>query len=245
MPRPALLVLLTCLLTGCASNIVDTDLLVSNTLLLPPSSAKAVFIQSRNSSDNQQVTLNDLESRLTAKGYRVVTDPDTAQYLVFTNIVYCNQTRPDLPVETMVASGYGSGFGSSLLSGLSGLAGMAGSVAAMHPAAGAGWGLGQMVIGGVSSVLGGLSGMFGSSSPAPQPRVSDEIIYACVADLQIIDRSQSSGGVSPAAPKPGSSPPPGVYQTRLGASVHQRKLKVEEATPLVQSRLSAAVAGHF
>lgn len=245
MPRPALLVLLTWLLTGCARNVVDTDLLISNTVLLPPSSATAVFIQSRNSSDNQQVILNDLESRLAAKGYHIVTDPDTAQYLLFTNIVYCNQMRPELPVETMVASGYGSSFGGSLLSGLSNLAGIAGSVAAVHPAAGAGLGLGQMAIGTASSVLGGLSGLFGAHNPAPQSRVSDEIIYACVADLQIIDRSQSTGGVILAAPKPGSSPPPGVYQTRLGASVHQRKLNVEEATPLVQSRLSAAVAGHF
>ena len=37
----------------------------------------------------------------------------------------------------------------------------------------------------------------------------------------------------------------GVYQTRLAASVHQKKMKEEEATPSLQQTLSAAVAGKF
>ena len=38
---------------------------------------------------------------------------------------------------------------------------------------------------------------------------------------------------------------PGVYQTRLAADVHQKKLDEAEATPLLQQKLSAAVAGNF
>ena len=52
-------------------------------------------------------------------------DPRTAAYELLTNIVYCNQTKVELPVEAIVASGYGSGIGSSLISGLRGLTGMA------------------------------------------------------------------------------------------------------------------------
>jgi hypothetical protein len=40
-------------------------------------------------------------------------------------------------------------------------------------------------------------------------------------------------------------PSPGAYQTQLTASVNQKKLDEPEATPLVQQKLSAAVAGHF
>ena len=54
-------VLLSLPLTAYAGNIKDTDLITSNTFFLPPSTANTVFIQARNSSDNQGVSLTDLE----------------------------------------------------------------------------------------------------------------------------------------------------------------------------------------
>jgi len=236
MRRRLLLPILLGLLTGCAGNIVDTDLLVSNTFFLPPTPANTVFIQNRNASDNQQVTLSDLASRLAAKGYRVVIDHETAQFLVFTNIVYCNQTKPDLPVEVIVSGGYGSSIGSTIMSGLSNVAGMASMF---------GGPMGMAAGGAASSVFGSLSGIFGSSGPSVQYKQPEGIVYACVADLQITDRSKAGGASVPESPAPGSSPPPWVYQTRVGASVHQKKFNAEEATPLVQQRLSAAVAGYL
>ena len=173
--------------TGCAANVRDTDLLASNSLMLPPSTARTVFLQNRNASDNQAVSLHDLRARLNLKGYEVVQDPQAAGYVVLTNIVYCNQTKVELPVEDLVAGGYGSGIGGSIMSGLHGLTG--------------------------------------------------------VADLQITELART-GGTLPVSP-PGTTPPAGVYQTRLAASVYQKKLDEQEATPLVQQRLSAAVAGHF
>jgi hypothetical protein len=94
-----------------AGNIKDTDLISSNTFFLQPSIQNTVFAQARNSSDNQAATLVDLGPRLTAKGYQVVQDPDGANYIVLANIVYCNVTKPELPVEAIVASGYGSASG--------------------------------------------------------------------------------------------------------------------------------------
>ena len=231
-------ILLLILLGGCASNIKDTDLLNSNLLMLPPSGADTVFVQSRNTSDNTAVALNDLTARLTAKGYRIVQDPNTAQYVVLTNIVYCNLTKPELPVETMVASGYGSSIGSTLMSGLSGLANMAGSLAgSVIPGAGM---VGMVAssavpaaMGAVGSVGSAVGGMFtGPSGPKP----NDDVVYACVADMQVTDRTKMATGNGGTA---------GIYQSRLAASVYQRKLDEEEATPLLQQRLSAAVAGHF
>lgn len=228
---------------GCAANVVDTDLLVSNTFFLPPTVANSVFIQSRNASDNQKVTLSDLESRLTAKGYQVVKDHQTAQYLLFTNIVYCNQTKPDLPVEMIVSGGYGSGIGGSIMSGLGSLASMAGSVAAMHPAGAAAGALAQ----GATSAFGSMGGMFGGMGgrPSVEYKQAEGLVYACVADVQITDRSKAGSDQPPATPTPGTPAPPGIYQTRIGASVYQLKVDVEEATPMVQQRLSGAVAGYF
>jgi len=229
--------LLTLPLAAYAGNVKDTDLIASNTFFLPPSTAKTVFIQARNSSDNQGVSLTDLGSRLTAKGYQIIPDPSAAHYIVLANIVYCNVTKPEMPVENIVAGGYGAGIGSSLMGGLhslSGLAGMAGPHGAM---AGAAASMGLSAIEGVSGAIGGMLG--GSAAP----NMPDDVNYACVADLQITE--QGTAASAPASAKSETGPPPGVYQTRLAADVHQKKLDEVEATPLLQQRLSAAVAGNF
>ena len=81
-----LLILIALPLNAYAGNIKDTDLIASNTFFLPPSTHKTVFVQARNSSDNQGVSFHDLVPRLTAKGYEVVQDHSAAHYIVLANI---------------------------------------------------------------------------------------------------------------------------------------------------------------
>mgnify|MGYP001563034211 CR=1 FL=1 len=230
-------VLLALPLTVYAGNIKDTDLITSNTFFLPPSKANTVFIQARNSSDNQGVSLSDLGSRLTAKGYQIIQDPSAAHYIVLANIVYCNVTKPEMPVESIVASGYGSGIGSSIMGGLHGLTGMASMAGPQGAIAGTAASMGLSAIEGVGSAIGS---MFSGPST---PKMPDDVNYACVADLQITEQGATAS--APSTTKPGSGAQPGVYQTRLAADVHQKKLDEAEATPLLQQRLSAAVAGNF
>ena len=219
-------------LLSYAGNIKDTDLISSNNFFLPPSAEKTVFIQARNSSDNQEVSLHDLGARLSAKGYQIVNDPDNAHYIVLANIVYCNITKPEMPVEAMVASGYGSAFNTTMgaLQGLSSMASMAGPYGAMGGAAAS---MGLSAIQGISDLL---------SSSDSAPKMPDDVNYACVADIQITEQKTVK---LPSGMKSGTGQEPGVYQTRLAADVHQKKLKEAEATPLLQQKLSAAVAGNF
>ena len=225
-------------LSVSAGNIKDTDLIASNTFFLPPSTHKTVFVQARNSSDNQGVSFHDLVSRLTAKGYEVVQDHTAAHYIVLANIVYCNITKPEMPVEAMVAGGYGSGFGSKMMSGLQGLSGMASMAGPQGAMAGAAASMGLNAIEGIGSAVGSL---FSSSSSSP--KMPDDVNYACIADIQIAEQGQ--GDSAPVPAKSGAGHQPGVYQTRLAADVHQKKLDEAEATPLLQQKLSAAVAGNF
>jgi hypothetical protein len=220
-----------------AGNIKDTDLITSNTFFLPPSTAKTVFIQARNSSDNESVSLTDLGARLTAKGYQIIQDPGEAHYIVLANIVYCNVTKPEMPVESIVASGYGSGIGSSIMGGLQGLTGMASMAGPQGAIVGTAASMGLSAIEGIGSAVGSLF-----SGPST-PKMPDDANYACVADLQITE--QGATVVAPPAGQSVSGVQPGVYQTRLAADVHQKKLDEAEATPLLQQRLSAAVAGNF
>jgi hypothetical protein len=230
-------VLLSLSLAACASNIKDIDLITSNTFFLPPSTANTVFIQARNSSDNQGVSLTDLGPRLTAKGYQIIQDPSAARYIVLANIVYCNVTKPEMPVEHIVAGGYGSGMGSSIMGGLQGLTGMVSMAGPQGALIGTAASMGLSAVEGVGSAIGS---MFGGSST---PRMHDDVNYACVADLQITEQGTTASALS--AAHPSNSPQTGVYQTRLAADVHQKKLDEKEATPLLQQRLSAAVAGNF
>ncbi len=224
-------------LAAYAGNIKDTDLIASNTFFLAPSTQKTVFIQARNSSDNQGVSFHDLGSRLTAKGYDVVQDHSAAHYILLANIVYCNITKPEMPVEAIVASGYGGGFGSSMMGGLQSLSSMASMAGPQGAIAGTAASMGLSAIEGIGSAVGSL---FSSSSG---PKMPDDVNYACIADIQITEQGVTAPAPAPA--KSGTGQQPGVYQTRLAADVHQKKLDETEATPLLQQKLSAAVAGNF
>jgi Enterobacterial TraT complement resistance protein len=230
-------VLLSLPLTAYAGNIKDTDLIASNTFFLTPSSQKTVFVQARNSSDNQEVSFHDLESRLLSKGYEVVQDHSAAHYIVLANIVYCNITKPEMPVESIVASGYGGGFGSSMMSGLHGLTGMASMAGPQGMLVGTAADMGLSAIEGIGSAIGS---MFSGPST---PKMPEDVNYACVADIQITE--QGTIASAPAPPKSETGQQPAVYQTRLAADVRQKKLDESEATPLLQQKLSAAVAGNF
>ncbi|MCI0590843.1 MAG: complement resistance protein TraT, partial [Gammaproteobacteria bacterium] len=139
--------------------------------------------------------------------------------------------------EAIVASGYGSGIGSSIMGGLQGLTSMASMAGPQGALVGSAASMGLSAIEGVGSAIGS---MFNGPST---PRMPDDVNYACVADLQITEQS-ATASESPAA-KSGSGKQSGVYQMRLAADVHQKKLDESEATPLLQQRLSAAVAGNF
>ena len=51
-----------------------------------------------------------------------------------------------------------------------------------------------------------------------------------MADVQI---TEQAGGQLPGGMKTGTGDEPGVYQTRLAADVHQKKMDEAEATPLL------------
>jgi len=195
------------------------------------------LLYSRNSSDNQGVSLTDLGTRLTAKGYQVVQDPEAAHYILLANIVYCNITKPEMPVETMVAGGYGSGFGTSMMGGLNSLTSMASMAGPQGAVAGAAASMGLGAIQGIGSAVGSLF-----SGPS-KPKLPDDVNYACVADLQIIDQDATTSAST--STKAEAELQPGIYRMRLAADVHQKKLDEAEATPLLQQKLSAAVAGNF
>ena len=96
---------------GC-SNVLRSGLMNSNSILLPPSAERSVYVQTRNTSENQSVSLTSLSSRLSGKGYQIVKDPTQAGYWLQTQIVYCHQAAAGLSAEAIAKSGFGTGLGS-------------------------------------------------------------------------------------------------------------------------------------
>ena len=76
------------LATGCA-NIIRSGLMNSNTVFLDPSMNRAAYLQLRNISENQQITLTAVQTKLTTKGYQITKDPEQANYWIQAKVVYC------------------------------------------------------------------------------------------------------------------------------------------------------------
>ena len=110
------------LLTGC-SNILRSGLVNDTSILLPPSTARTIYVQIRNTSENQHATPADIPARLMAKGYQVVNDPLGAAYWLQTQVVYCHKAGDGVRPEMVAKAGFGAGIGSggTSLAGAGGL----------------------------------------------------------------------------------------------------------------------------
>lgn len=99
------------LATGC-SNIIRSGLMNSNTIFLDPNTNRTVYTQLRNASENQQVTLNELNAKLTAKGYQLVKDPEQANYWIQAKVIYCHKAAEGVTPESVAKAGVGAGISS-------------------------------------------------------------------------------------------------------------------------------------
>ena len=129
------------------------------------------------------MSLTDLGARLRAKGYDSVQDPQSAAYVVLTNIVYCNQTKVGLPIKAIVAAGFVSGRQFHHVRTAREMASMAGPQGALLGGAAS---MGLNAAEGIGNAVGN---MFGGSS---RPDANENIDYACVAGLQITESGSAA-----------------------------------------------------
>ena len=226
-------------ITGC-SNVLRSGLVNDTSILLPPSAARTIYVQIRNTSENQGATPSDIPARLIAKGYQVVHDPMDAAYWLQTQVVYCHKAGEGVKPETVVKAGFGAGIGSggTPLAAASGLdmdamggmfAGMGGggmnipAMRGMTMASGAMPDINAMMRMAMSG-RGGYPGM-------AQPQQSEDSLYLCVADVLVTEQAKSSLART--------------YKMRSVAHVLQKKLNIEEATPIVREKFGASITGAF
>jgi hypothetical protein len=241
--------------TGCAGHMTiskEIQVKTSASVFLQPTKDRTIYVVTRNTSGNPDVELVGLASRLAARGYQIVDDPDRAHTLVQVNTVYCDKSKPGTTLDTVLAGGFGSAIGSA-----------AGTAAALS-----GTGLRSIPIAGA---VGGLVG-------AGLAKATEDTVYVCAADVQLTERTdevvqqQVTTTVSPtpqaAAGVQGllgglnqqSLTPPAVpgisqnvtevrsgkqrvHQTRMVAGAQQMWLNLKDASVALRDRLEEAIAG--
>lgn len=232
-------VMLAAATTGC-SNVIRSGLMNSNTIFLDPNTNRAVYTQLRNASENQQVMLNDVNTKLNARGYQLVQDPGQANYWIQAKVIYCHKAADGVTPEAVAKAGLGAGIstgGTVMVSTGSGGDGSAMAMAGM-PDMNAMMRQAMAMSGG----RGGFGGMAGFPGMQPPPKEDGET-YLCVADVQITDRKigraigQPAGGQSASGAK--------VQLMRMVGHVRQKSLDIPEATPIVQEKIATGIAGLF
>ncbi|MBB5463656.1 MULTISPECIES: complement resistance protein TraT [unclassified Paraburkholderia] len=233
----------TSLLTGCAATQVaiskhdlDVQTKMSDTIFLDPvaDSKKTVFVQIRNTSDKPDFDIAaDVKAAVSGKGYRIVGDPDHAQYILQANILQVGKVAPSAAQEAF--GGYGAPLGGAFLG-----AAAAASFGSTHAAPIAG-----------AALAGGLIELVANAA------VKD-VYYTAITDVQIKERQHSgvashensthnlhqgnSGGTTVTYSEDTNYR---TYQTRILSVANKVNLEFAEAAPPLRSGLVRVIAGSF
>ena len=237
-PLPlTVLLLLTILSTGC-SNIIRSGLMNSNTVFLDPSMNRTAYLQLRNTSENQNVTLGEVQSKLTTKGYQLTKDPEQANYWIQAKVVYCHKAAEGVTPESVATANFGAGIssgGSAMVSTKSlGFDQTGKMMPSGMPDINAMMAQAMAMSGG----RGGFPGMQMQEAPK-----EDGVTYLCVTDVQITDRRMGKPLGRPSAGQATTGPK--VQQMRMVGHVRQKDMDIPEATTIIQEKISTGIAGMF
>jgi len=236
-PLPLTVLLLLIILTGC-SNIIRSGLMNSNTVFLDPSMNRTAYLQIRNTSENQNVTLSEVQSKLTTKGYQLTKDPEQANYWIQAKVVYCHKAAEGVTPESVAKANFGAGISS-------------GGTAMVSAKSMGGDQTGKMMPGGMPDInvlmaqamaMSGGRGGFPGMQMQEAPK-EDGVTYLCVTDVQITDRKMGKPLGQPAAGQATTGSK--VQQMRMVGHVRQKDLDIPEATSIIQGKISTGIAGLF
>ncbi|KIX14496.1 complement resistance protein TraT [Dethiosulfatarculus sandiegensis] len=225
------------MLAGCAATYTGLrykDLQVQNKMsasifLEPVSPAqRTVFVQVRNTSDKPFQLQGDVIAALTARGYKVVDDPNQAHYMLQANVLSVGEADKSA-VENAQTAGFGGVLGGAAIGGLLG---------------------GDRAVEG--AVIGGLAGAAAETISGALVKV---VTYMVITDLQISERSK--GGVSEQfnsnlkqgtgdttiSQRTASSAQWKKYQTRIVSTARQTNLTFQEAYLPLRQGIAQAIGG--
>ena len=223
----------------------------SNTVFLDPSMNRTAYLQLRNTSENQNVTLSEVQSKLITKGYQLTKDPEQANYWIQAKVVYCHKAAEGVTPESVAKANFGAGISSGGTTMVSANL-MGGDQTGRGMPLGGMPGMGAMPMGGgmpdmnvlmaqamaMSGGRGGFPGMQMQQAPK-----EDGVTYLCVTDVQITDRKMGKPLGQPTTGQVTTGPK--IQQIRMVGHVRQKYLDIPEATSIIQKKISTGIAGMF
>ena len=224
------------LLTGCSAidkqmkhGTLDVQTKMSETIFLDPveDSKRTVILQIRNTSDKKDLDiLGSIKIAIEEKGYKIVTDPKKAHYMIQANILQVGKSTDKDPFGSLT-----SGFGGALAGG------MAGAMISNDT-------MGM----GVGALAGGLIGTIADSAV-------QVVNYRMITDLQVSEKANdniiqedSNSKVKQGANNTKTSTWSEKtswkkYQTRIISVATKTNLKFELALPELKAGLIQSISG--
>lgn len=228
--------------TAVAKRDLDVQTRMTDTVFLDPVAPheRTVYVDIRNTSDQPDLDIApQVRDAVAARGYRVVTDPQDARFILQANVLQAGRAS-----QSASRSAYDSGFGGTLLGGAAGGA--------------AGYGLGAAGIG----VNGTVAAIGGALAGAAVAGLADAYVqdtsYTIVTDVQVAERTTdgrtlrqtfqadlAQGSSGTLAQSGSGATDLRRYRTRIVSTAEQVNLEWPEAAPLLVAGLSRSIGGIF
>ena len=226
------------LLNGCSAidksikhGTLDVQTKMSETVFLDPvaDNKRTVVLQIRNTSDKKDLDIvSEIKTAIEDKGYKIVTDPNKANFMIQANILQVGKSTQEDPFSSLT-----SGYGGALAGGTVGAL-----ISSNNNYTGAG----------IGALAGGLIGTVADSAV-------QVVNYQMITDLQVSEKADGDVVTesSNAQLKQGSSGNKSSswsqktkwkkYQTRIISVAKKTNLKCEVALPELKRGLVQSISG--
>lgn len=242
------------LLSGCMTTTLQTNAKMTNSIFVDPvaKNQRTIFIAMKNTSGQNINLENGIIQGLQAKGYKIIDDPEKANFILMTNVLYLDQKRESNAPSAATTMGMaGAGVGAYNT-------GSAGSTIAI--------GLGSAVIGGllgkitedtiyqmqvdvvirqksdqlVSTYTGNVSGQANV-----RDRKSADFADAYSGPIRNIDKRGHLDSNSVNTKDQAYNTKYVEQKTMVFAEATKRNLQLEEAKPVLEEKITSQIVGLF
>ena len=234
-------------LAGCAATTtavskrdLDVQTKMTDTVFLEPVAAdrRTVYVNVRNTSDKPDFVVDPaIRRQIESAGYRIVEDPDQAQFMLQANVLQAGRNS----LTAAEAAGEG-GFGSA--------------VSGAAVGAGAGYLLGQAGGSDVGLTIAGA--LLGAAVGTVADAYVQDVTYTVITDLRVSERARGGTVVSQSEQQTLGQGSGGSvtqasstitdwkhYQTRIVATANQANVEWDEAAPFMVDGLTRSIGGIF
>lgn len=235
------------LVAGCAATStavskrnLDVQTKMTDSVFIEPvgPDKRTIFVSVRNTSDKPDFTIEPaIRQQLEASGYRVVDDPDQAQFMLQANVLQAGRSS-----ETAAEAAGSGGFGSAVAGGAVG--------------AGSGYLLGQAGGSDVGLTIAGA--LIGAAISTVADAYVQDVTYTVITDLRVSERAPGGVVVSQSEQQTLEQGSGGTvtqasstitdwqhYQTRIVATANKVNAEWEEAAPFMVDGLTRSIGGIF